>query len=229
MSHLGAGTTTVVTGTHRFRYFQTPFTLPIEDDEDDKDAHLSVRRAILCDGGTQTDEYIHTQISEEGEEALRMEEKIRKGIQSEREKRRRERSEAEAALPPNSIEAFEKFLVENENKDFALREKELDDEMERNLAKIEEDLRKRYATNNKSNESKHLKQRKKRGGQHLSSSFRQRHSVAQVFGGPVETVQKGRSIAGETRRKQLLAGTNASIKRKKEHARCLGVISAIID
>ena len=227
MSHLGTGTTTVVTGTHRFRYFQAPFILPIEEDEDDKDVHLSMRSAIMCDGGTQTDEYIHTQISEEKEVALRMEEEIRKGIQSEREKRKRERSEAEAALPPNAIEAFEKFLVENENKDFALREKELDDEMKRKFAKIEEDMRKRYAQIDKSNASQCLEQRKKKGGQHLSS-IRQRHSVAQEIGGPVEIVQKGTSIAGETRRKQW-AGTNVSIKRKKEHARCLCVISSIIN
>ena len=79
-------------------------------------------------------------------------------IELEKIARKQERKAQEAALPPvtdkESLEAYRIFLEENERKDFALREKELDETMKEKLKCIEEDLHNRYRKENETNQHK---------------------------------------------------------------------------
>lgn len=79
-------------------------------------------------------------------------------IQLEKIAREKERKEQEAALPPvtdkQSLEAYRIFLEENEKKDFALREKELDEMMKLKLKSIEENLYERYMNSSLLNQEK---------------------------------------------------------------------------
>ncbi len=79
-------------------------------------------------------------------------------IEMEKIAREKERKEQEAALPPvtdkESLEAYRIFLEENEHKDFALREKELDEIMKAKLKRIKEDLQSRYRKENEMNQEK---------------------------------------------------------------------------
>ena len=79
-------------------------------------------------------------------------------IELEKISREKERKEQEATLPPltdkESLEAYRVFLEENERKDFALREKELDAIMRDKLKRIKDDLHCRYRKENDMNQTK---------------------------------------------------------------------------
>lgn len=108
------------------------------------------------DDGTQTENCMdHLTDSEKQRlKELIQEREIKKRIEMEREKRKRERKAQEEALPPlkdaKAIRVYRRFLEENERKDFQLREKELDDEIEMKLQKIKKNLKKRYGNNGNS-------------------------------------------------------------------------------
>jgi len=157
-SDLGAGLVKCnVGGAHRFKYFSNAFKLPSHSTSPqhspEEDASHSSKRKYR-ETGAQTEECVHVVSANDKEEmlALEREKEIMKLVQLERERREQERREQEAQLPPmkdaKSLEAYRKFLEENELKDFSLREKELDDAMERRLLIIEEDLQKRYSDKN---------------------------------------------------------------------------------
>jgi len=114
------------------------------------------------DEGAQTENYMEHLTESEKQRIMELvkEREIKKRIELEREKRRNERKEQENALPPlkdsKGIEAYRRFLEENERKDFQLREKELDDEIERKLTKVKEDLNRRFGNHiisNKNNDN----------------------------------------------------------------------------
>lgn len=128
--------------------------------------HNNCSSASFVNSGTQTDEVkvkiIPTRSLDSQENDCSKDEipKVSQVSQIELEKiaREVERKAQEAALPPvtdkESLEAYRIFLEENERKDFALREKELDEMMKEKLKRIEEDLHNRYKKENETNQNK---------------------------------------------------------------------------
>ncbi len=250
--HLGQGTTKGVhfnvSGTHRYKYFASPFTLPFEDDEncfdDDESEHdvgsgsgsgsaldRQQQQRSFSNAGSQThEEYVlpttMTRISDEDIAAMKREEAIRKCIKLEREKRQQERKDQEASLPPivdsRTAEMYRKFLEENERKDFALREKELDDSIQRKLEAKKEDLRKRYDENKNSKvipekynsracrvqKVTNEEEEEEGGGRKKTKILRQKNDS-------IRRLHRFSSIEKETNRKQW-EGTDVSRRKQKE-------------
>jgi hypothetical protein len=126
------------------------------------------------DDGTQTENCMdHLTDSEKQRlKELIQEREIKKRIEMERERRKRERKAQEEALPPlkdaKAIRVYRRFLEENERKDFELREKELDDEIEMKLQKIKKNLKKRYG--NSGDSTGITSEKKKRDGMKKETS-----------------------------------------------------------
>ena len=154
----GQGSTSCdVSGAQRFKYFSNAFPLPspsptshILADEKSTCYESPSKQRMYKESGTQTEKYVHRM--SESEKKVKLEKDIAKKIHIDRMKRQRERREQEAALPPmtdpKSIKAYRIFLEENEQKDFALREKELDDSIQRKLQTIKDDLENRFSDTN---------------------------------------------------------------------------------
>ncbi len=149
-------TSSNVSGAHRFKYFTNAIALPFQPKlspkRELKEANfVDPEEKSFVDSGCQTEDFVYVMSQEEQETRQRLlqEKEIKKTIQFEREERERERNKQEAELPPmtdeEGVNAYRHFLEENEMKDFYLREKELDDAIQRKLLRIQEDLKKRYS------------------------------------------------------------------------------------
>jgi hypothetical protein len=135
------------------------------DQEKDDINYNSFPPPLFQSSGTQTDEVKTILISpynndnennknNQSKNTIKQKSKI----QLEKIAREKERKEQEAALPPvtdkASLEQYTAFLEENEKKDFALREKELDEKMKQKLKDIEENLYDRYTKDSALNKEK---------------------------------------------------------------------------
>ena len=164
-----------VSGTQRYKFFATALTnhkesvirpkhLSRKSSQQSQQQHLNnkiekVTRPLHFENvGTQTVDVkvIPTDDTKRNEDEN--EQALLTPIQMEKIKREEERKQQEKALPPvtdkESLEAYRIFLEENERKDFALREKELDVQMEKKLQSIEEKLYNRYTKDSESNQKK---------------------------------------------------------------------------
>ena len=153
-------TSSDVSGPHRFRFFSNAVALPSQQSEllppssplngEQENHQYQYHEKVFAESGSQTDAYIHIVNQEEKDKRQKAlhEEAIRRQIQLKRKARAKERHEQEAALPPmtneEGVQAYRRFLEENEKKDYSLRETELDEAIQRKLMTIQEDLKKRY-------------------------------------------------------------------------------------
>lgn len=165
----------ISSGTHRYKFFSTAvsnrkraltFRKQNSRRPDSSSTAIQEQRPnepprIYHESGTQTEQVrpIMSSLSS----TFTVNEKVQSEpplseIQLEKIARKKERREQEAALPPvtgkKSLEAYRVFLEENETKDFVLREKELDHQLNERMKEIERNLYTRYEKSNSSNQGK---------------------------------------------------------------------------
>jgi hypothetical protein len=245
-------TSSDVSGAHRFKFFSNAAALPFQPNSRPKSplqevgVHV-VSAANQCDktkyveSGSQTEIYVHVISQEEKDKkqtALR-EKEIMRRIQFAREERERERQEQEAALPSmtdeKGMKAYRHFLEENETKDFSLREKELDDAIQRKLLTIQEDLKMRYSDEDGQHGNKVLgtdtdgKYKKARCLKGLQKeSIKENHSKLsqQKKGFAIEiNGLKDFCVEKESRRKHWKCMEQQN-RKTEEHARCLDLVES---
>lgn len=160
-----------VSGTQRYRFFATALTNDTtilkfkkrrwkppdtKDDYNDKNEKKSPQPCFQH-GGTQTEEVRPISPPQDDYDQPEKPQPLTQ-LQLEKIDRENERKEQEEALPPltdkESLEAYRVFLEENEKKDFALREKELDEKMSEKMRRIEKNLYERYAKDTATNQKK---------------------------------------------------------------------------
>ena len=179
-----------VSGTQRYRFFATALTSDKrilkskkrrsksanteENYNGNNKNDKKILRGCFQTSGTQTEEVRPISPLEDDNDQPE-ESKPLTQLQLEKMAREKERKEQEAALPPltdkESLEAYRIFLEENEKKDFALREKELDEKMNEKMRRIKEDLYERYAKDTATNHKKIEVRRKKTLKDHSEPSF----------------------------------------------------------